>query len=283
MDGIESARRHLAQNRADQALDALDDAGPDAVAHPEFWVLRATALLELDRAQDALDTAMRGLKSDPENVGLHYVRAHALQDAEKWIDSESAFETVLALDPQHIHALADYSINLAARMHFERARALVDRLAQLYPDAVEHDIAEAFWHESMGKRREARAWVQRALEKDPENPHARMLASRLAMHVGDVSQATELRKSVAAQNLGNREIARSTRAAMAFESGGARWLAPGLRINPWLLLIVGLFLVFVIVPILSADSLLGALLFWGWLGTTIYSTMARVVYWWLDN
>lgn len=283
MNGIEWARRYLANRQPDRALDALDDAGPDAVTHPDFWALRASALLELNRHDDALTTALRGLKSNPENVELHYVRAHALQDAEQWIDSESAFETVLALDQHHVHALADYSINLAARLHFERARILIDRLATAHPEAIERDIAEAFWNESMGKRREAREWVAQALQKEPENPQAQMLAGRLAMRVGDVSQTAELRQSVTAQSPGGREKERSTNAAEAFESGSARWLAPGLRINPWLLLIVGLFILFVAVPMMQSGSGLGALLFYGWLGTWIYSLVARGVYWWLNT
>lgn len=283
MDGIEAARHYLTVRQADRALDALDDAGASAFEHPDFWVLRATALLDLQRPEDALDTVKRGLASDPQSASLHYLRAHALQDLEQWIDSESAFESVLALEPNHIDALADYSINLAARMHFERSRALVDRLAESYPESIEHSLAEAFWYESVGKRRAAKDWVNRALQKDPENPQARMLASRLAIWQGQVSDTVQLRKSVASQNLGNREIARTTRAAMAFESGSARWLAPGLRINPWVMIIVGVLIIFLAMPLMQAGSGLGALLFYGFLGVWIYSLLARGVYWWLDN
>lgn len=283
MDSIEAARQYLARGQAGEALDTLDDAGPDSYAHPDFWMLRGTALLDLGRPEDALTTSLRGLQSSPDNPELHYIRAHALQDSEKWIDSESAFESVLGLAPNHKHALADYAVNLAGRGHFERARALIDRLAKYHPDSLEYPVAEAFWHTAFGKRRAAVEWVQRALEINPDNPEAKMLARRLQMRVDQGGRSPEGHGSVTPNHPSEENVARTQKAAEAFETGPARFLAPGLRWNLWYLLGGTVVVLFFLVPVLGEGSALGALIMYGLVGAWMYAAVARLVAWSLNN
>ena len=70
------ARHYLDIEQPRRALEVLDRREHD-VGDAEYWRLRATALIAVDRYREALDAAARGLDLDPGDVGLLLVSALA--------------------------------------------------------------------------------------------------------------------------------------------------------------------------------------------------------------
>ena len=68
------ARHYLDIEQPRRALEVLDRREHD-VGDAEYWRLRATALIAVDRYREALDAAARGLDLDPGDVGLLLVSA----------------------------------------------------------------------------------------------------------------------------------------------------------------------------------------------------------------
>jgi tetratricopeptide (TPR) repeat protein len=122
------ARHHLAQSRPDRALKALEHVAPEG---GEYWLLRATALHDLERYEEAARAASEGLKSWSSTT-LLLVLGSAWTELNRLADAERAILSALADDPQDAVSLTSYALTLAAGGQVEKASAVA-------AEAVRHD------------------------------------------------------------------------------------------------------------------------------------------------
>ena len=64
------ARHYVDIDRPQDALGALGRVTGQALEEPEYWAVRAHALLQLDRPDESAEAARRGLETDPEDIVL---------------------------------------------------------------------------------------------------------------------------------------------------------------------------------------------------------------------
>jgi tetratricopeptide (TPR) repeat protein len=161
-DPLALARHYLEIGNARRALAALEQT-PD-VDDEEFWCLRAHALYELGRWDDAAEAAQAGLELEPEDVELLDTLAIAELERGREKEARKAIDAALELAP-HI-----------ADLHAHRALILARRKPTSFR-------VKSF--------REARAAVDEALRLDPQSEVALRVRAQVALLSGDTRHADE--------------------------------------------------------------------------------------------
>jgi Flp pilus assembly protein TadD len=173
------ARHYVDVDRPQAALDALARVSGDALAEPEYWAVRAEALLHLERYGDGAEAAERGLEQDPEDISLLDVLAICRLERDDFAGAEQALATALELSPENPLLLAHRALVLARSKRFAEAREAVDQAMRVAPDwtpvlrvraqvAVLADDPAASWY------------VDELLERDPEDRIGHALRGNLA-------------------------------------------------------------------------------------------------------
>lgn len=195
--------------RTDEALALLEEVGEDepALAHKRVELLlrsdrdgKAQRLLRAQRNAENLDLGLAVVQAfhaaerfedtvpilgtlaekHPESLQVHFFHGAALERSGEPDRAATAFERVLALDPDNAQALnylgymwADLGENL------ERARKLVDRAVELDPDNGAYIDSLGWVLYRLGKYPEAREHLERAAQLAPGDPV-------VYEHLGDV-------------------------------------------------------------------------------------------------
>lgn len=188
--------------RADQSAD-----------EPEYFRLRAAALIELERWGEAVDSARRGLAVEPDHLMLVYLLAYAVEEERP--DGHEEAERVLlhglSINPQQVLLLTAYA-NLLVRFHqLDKAGKLLDRAAAIDPEEIEVDLSRMRWAFARGKKREASSWAHQALEKEPENTQALSFAGMMDRADGRAARGSQKLRTAATQRLGDRDLASAAR------------------------------------------------------------------------
>lgn len=185
-DRPEEALRELAVLSAADAMSAL------------VFELRAAALLQLERYDEAGDAARQGLAlggPDPDLLGQLGIAEHRLGRHDT---AERALLDGLALAPQHVSLLCVYAQLCLEHGQLDKARRLVGLAAAQEPDApmvysarVHLALAD---HDDALAQRIAREFVA----AHPENPQAHALLGGTSAARGQVRSAySGLRQAVA--------------------------------------------------------------------------------------
>ena len=132
---LELARHYLAVGNPERALDAL--AQTTAVDDEDYWELRAGALLDLDRWEDAAEAARNGLALDPDDFFLLDMLAIAELELEHGGAALEAIDAALALVPDHPTLLAHRALILARLKRFDEAEHAIDEAMAIGPDSVD--------------------------------------------------------------------------------------------------------------------------------------------------
>jgi tetratricopeptide (TPR) repeat protein len=126
------ARHYLDIDQPHRALDVLHGRQND-LDDPEYWQLRATALVDLDRHAEAVDAAARGLDLDPDDIGLLLMSALAQRELGDLAAAERALLAALRLDPENAALLSQYALLVAHAGQLDKARRLLDEAERLDP------------------------------------------------------------------------------------------------------------------------------------------------------
>jgi tetratricopeptide (TPR) repeat protein len=118
-----------------RALDVLEGRQND-LDDPDYWELRATALIELGRHREAVDAAARGLDLDPDDLGLLLMSALAHKGVGDLAAAERALLAALRLDAQNPALLSQYALLVANAGQLDKARRLLDEAERLDPLAA---------------------------------------------------------------------------------------------------------------------------------------------------
>lgn len=203
---VRIARLHAADgdlSRARDMLQQLRDQLPDDSV--TLYLIEGEMLRQHDAEQQALSVYDQALTTQPDNPDLRYARAMTAVGLDRIALLESDLRHIIAQDPEHADALNALGYTLADRTdRLEEARSLIERALALKPDepaikdsmgwvlyrmgnpaaaepylrdalasAFDPEIAahlgEVLW--AMGRKDEARAIWDRALEADPDHEY----------------------------------------------------------------------------------------------------------------
>jgi len=128
------ARHFRAIDQHARVLETLRRAEEGALASAEYWELRAGALYELDRHQDAASATAKGLELEPESLELLRLRTESLARLGRLAEAERAILAALRQDPEQPELLCSYARLLARGHQVDKASRLVAEAARLVPD-----------------------------------------------------------------------------------------------------------------------------------------------------
>lgn len=175
------AERYLSIHRPDAALDALDSLGSGTFDIPYAWWLRAAALHDLRRYDEASKATAAGLADDAESIPLLYVRALSESQLGNLAEAERAILAAIALDPQDPDLLCAYADIAARGGQLDKADHLIAEAARLAPGSREVTRARMELAYVRGDHRAAERFSRELLADDPEDATGhRMLGASLA-------------------------------------------------------------------------------------------------------
>ena len=146
------ARHLIALGRSQEAIAELDKSFDSE--DPVQWWVRALALFDLDRIDDALKATASGLSIDPESVLLLDVVARCQVRRGDLVAAEEAALAALRVDPEDADLLALYALIVAKAGQLEKAKKLVAQARRLDPESTSALRVEAAIASSRGDDRE---------------------------------------------------------------------------------------------------------------------------------
>ena len=184
---LELARHYLAVGNPQRALDSLAQSA--AVDDEDYWELRAGALLDLDRWEDAAEAARNGLAIDPDDVFLLDMLAIAELELHHGGAALTAIDAALELVPDHSTLLAHRALILARLKRFDEAEHAIGEAIAIDPDSV--DVLRvrsqvAFLKGDLGA---ASRHADELLEADPESDLSHLLRGNVAVEKGRYGHA----------------------------------------------------------------------------------------------
>lgn len=175
------ARHYVDIERPQAALDTLEHATSVELEDPDYWAVRARALLQLGRADECADAARRGLESDPEDIELLILLALVELDRGRYWDADALLLRALEILPDDADLIAYRALVAALEKDFEAARARVGEAMRLAPDddtvlRIRAQVAV------LAGDPVAASYVDDLLERRPEDSIGHALRGALAAH-----------------------------------------------------------------------------------------------------
>lgn len=182
-----AAQHLLILGRAEEALTRIEK--DFDVTDPWHWWLRATALLELERHDEALEAVAQGLAIDPESTSLLRVLARAHLERDRLAEAEKAALSALRLDAEDADLLALYALIVAKAKQLDKAEKLIARARRSDPENATALRIEAALALARGRDDVALLRARELLTIDPEDAHAHALAGSVLHQRGDIDDA----------------------------------------------------------------------------------------------
>jgi tetratricopeptide (TPR) repeat protein len=179
---LELARHYLAVGNPERALDAL--AQTAAVDDEDYWELRAGALLDLDRWEDAAEAARNGLALDPDDFFLLDMLAIAELELDHGGASLEAIDAALELVPDHPTLLAHRALILARLKRFDEAEHALGEAMAIEPDSVDVLRVRSQVSFLKGDLGAATQHADELLEADPDSELSHLLRGNVAVEKG---------------------------------------------------------------------------------------------------
>lgn len=164
-----------ARQQYEHALRCEDSSHAHRQAHLNLGVLLFVRG-ERAAAQPHLQEAQRRGAEHPIGRMLGLAAAVPAEAADRRV---ALYSAVLQLDPNQLESRFDLANVLLGQRKFEAAAGHFAALVQARPDVVKGMIGLATAQAELGQREQARATLQRALQREPANAQALALQSRL--------------------------------------------------------------------------------------------------------
>ena len=179
---LELAQAAMQLKRHDLAqapLEELAQQSKEPALQSQALLLLAQLMRESDRAEEGFRLLDQGLRQDPQRIELLYDHAMAAERLNKLDVAEQSLRRLIAVRPRHAHAYNALGYSLADRnIRLEEAQAFIERALELAPDDP-HIIDSMGWVlYRRGDLAGALKYLQKAyrLQADPE----------IAIHLGEV-------------------------------------------------------------------------------------------------
>jgi tetratricopeptide (TPR) repeat protein len=176
---IALARHYVEIDRPQAALDALAVASDDELTDVEYWLLRAEALRELERSEEAVEAARLGLELDPDEYALLDALGLAELDRDRVDAALEALTAAVELEPEHPVLLAHLALALARANRFVDARAALARAMRVAPDDA-HVLRVRAQVAFLAEDAAAEPYVVQLLRKEPDDQTGHALRGALA-------------------------------------------------------------------------------------------------------
>ncbi|MFG1776049.1 tetratricopeptide repeat protein [Micromonospora sp. NPDC049051] len=181
---------HLLElNRAEQALGELDRLPAALAVSPAAFRLRAYALASLERWDDLVTVARRGLAEtgpDPELLGRLSI---ALRHRREYPAAERALLDALAIEPVNPWLLCQYARLCSAVGQLDKAERLIARAAAISPEEPAVFAGRIQLAYARGDDRSADRIAKEFLGAWPDNPAALALHGAAAARRGRLGTA----------------------------------------------------------------------------------------------
>ncbi len=150
-------------------------------------------LSELDRSGESLEYIDAALRQEPERAALHDLRARALADLERFDEAEVAMQQALRLDPGFTLALETKAFLALQSGDPRAALEALDAAADAAPSEAQHPYAAASVARGLGDEESTIAHLNEALSRRPDfGQAANELAWLLATRGEDLDRALSL-------------------------------------------------------------------------------------------
>ncbi|MEP3225810.1 MAG: tetratricopeptide repeat protein [Parasphingorhabdus sp.] len=156
-----------------------------------FWV-RAQALLQLDRKDEAVAALTAGLRAAPQDPTLLALRGNYEIDTRNISAARQTATLALKYGPDNLDALLLSGQLALMRQDMTGAKVFFDSALNLYPDSITPLFSAAAVNADLGNVKEAKAGLKRVLELAPGHPVALFLMARIAFDDGEIDRAREL-------------------------------------------------------------------------------------------
>ncbi|MEO0604998.1 MAG: hypothetical protein AAF211_26440 [Myxococcota bacterium] len=163
---------HLVQtDNPHRALEVLASLPAEAIDLERYWFVRAEALGELDRRDEAREAVEAGLARHPESVPLLTTLGDEHLHAADFVQAEKAYLAALQHAPLWIPALLGYAEVVASVGQHDKAEALIERAARLGPDRL--DVWRVRYHVATLKGDDERASeiAREVAARAPDSPY----------------------------------------------------------------------------------------------------------------
>jgi tetratricopeptide (TPR) repeat protein len=208
--GLVLARRYVAAQQFENALDALAKCGDQALEVADYWFLRAESSRRLERCEEAVAAAREGLRRWPEDIGLLDVLGLSLVDLGDLANGDAVYRTALELVPEHCGLLTHHALALAKLGKTAEARQVVATVMELAPDsvgAVQVRAQVAY----LTKDKLAGQYIEELLAADPESRVGHVLSGNLALRKRKARPAAQSFAEAARLDPANNSVAKAAR------------------------------------------------------------------------
>jgi serine/threonine-protein kinase len=135
---------------------------------PDLGVTLARSLLHSERAGEGLDLLAQMVSESPANPYLHYQRAFALGDQNKYGEAEAACRQAINVKPDYAEAYLGLGIALYHQEKRVEAEAACRKALALKPDFAEAYVGLSMALADQGKPGEAEAACRKAIDLKPD-------------------------------------------------------------------------------------------------------------------
>jgi Tfp pilus assembly protein PilF len=206
------AAHYLEVRRPGEALRILDDAPSEALGEGIYWLLRARGCFELDRWDEGIEAAQRGLVLDPEDTDLLNILALCQLEGGHEGDADKTLFRALAIEPENPTLLANRALVLARELEFPEARMLVEKAATQAPRSA-HVATVRVQVAMLAGDPGAQRLVDDLMAQDPENEVAHALQGNLASRNKQYVAASRAFDEAARLDPGNESLVGTARRA----------------------------------------------------------------------
>ena len=180
----------LLRDMPERALELVQDVN-QRHANLAFWV-KAQALLQLDREDEAVKALADGLSAEPRDPGLLALRGNYEIDQRNISQARRTAALALKHGPDNLDALLLSGQLALIGQDLPDAKAMFDKALKLYPDSITPLFSVAAVNADMGNQKQAKVDLKRILELAPGHPMALFLMAKIAFNDGDIDRAHEL-------------------------------------------------------------------------------------------
>ncbi len=180
----------LLRGMPEKALALVDQ---PSVEHAQigYWV-KARALLDLDREEDALGAIARGLEAVPNDPGLLALRGTYEINARNISAAKKSSAQALRSAPDNLDALLLAGQLALMQQDMKGAKSWYTKALDLYPDTIVPLFSLAAVNADLGNAKEAKAGLKRVLDLAPGHPMALFLMAKISFNDGNIERAQDL-------------------------------------------------------------------------------------------
>lgn len=183
-------RAHLAAKRESQAIAAFEAALSRQVDFTPALEQIAQIYVRSGSPEKAIARVNAQLARAPRSAGLHELQGNLYLALKQYQKAEASFEQIIAIDPSFVNAYLDLGKVYAETKSPGKAIERFQQAAKVAPTSPIPHMMLGIVYEREGKRVEARAAYEKALELDPQfAPAANNLAYQYAEDGGDLTKA----------------------------------------------------------------------------------------------